>query len=208
MFYSIIFIISFIIFRYFIKNYANKIGDEKLSDNKKIFYIEFIIMLLYAIVHFILLDVISHNCFTVVMESIFFANTCLMVQMDMEYKQTYDLYHFINIASMILYIGYAGFPSNYISFLVFVGSQLFLFQFLYGQADAFLYCECAAYMFVHDAILLDYFLYMAISILLLGIVQCCRKNINRYGNLKEEVAFTPYIILAFIIFSTIKGGFK
>ena len=30
MFYSIIFIISFIIFRYFIKNYANKIGDEKL----------------------------------------------------------------------------------------------------------------------------------------------------------------------------------
>ena len=138
MFYSIIFIISFIIFRYFIKNYANKIGDEKLSDNKKIFYIEFIIMLLYAIVHFILLDVISHNCFTVVMEGIFFANTCLMVQMDMEYKQTYDLYHFINIASMILYIGYAGFPSNYISFLVFVGSQLFLFQFLYGQADAFL----------------------------------------------------------------------
>mgnify|MGYP007077241144 CR=1 FL=1 len=38
MFYSIIFIINFIIFRYFIKNYANKIGDEKLSDNKKIFY--------------------------------------------------------------------------------------------------------------------------------------------------------------------------
>ena len=110
MFYSIIFIISFIIFRYFIKNYANKIGDEKLSDNKKIIYIEFIIMLLYAIVHFILLDVISHNCFTVVMEGIFFANTCLMVQMDMEYKQTYDLYHFINIASMILYIGYTGFP--------------------------------------------------------------------------------------------------
>ena len=29
-----------------------------------------------------------------------------------------------------------------------------------------------------------------------------------HGNLKEEVAFTPYIILAFIIFSTIKGGFK
>lgn len=201
MIYLFLFIISYSISKKLISDYANKIGDEKIETNKKTCCFEYFIIITYCLIHFFIFNDFKHYYFTSVIEGIFFANTFLLIEMDIKYKQVYDLYHFINLASMVIYIGYIGFPSNYISFLIFAGSQLLVFQFLYGQADAFLYCECAAFMFIHNAVLIDYFLFMAISILFLGIIQCFRKNINKFGNLKEAVAFTPYIYCGFIVYS-------
>ena len=179
-----LYIVSFFISRKQIFTYANRIGDEKIDKNKKYFYTEMFLAFIIGIIHICLFPEFDHGWFACVLEGTFLANSFLMVEMDIKYKQIYDLFHFINFACMILYIGYIGWPENYIPYLIFAGSQLLIFQFMYGQADALLYSECAAFMFIHNADLFTYFLFMGISILILGIVQAFRKNINKYGNLK------------------------
>ena len=200
----IIFMMVFIFARKIILQYSNKIGKEKIEESNKEIVIETFIIFLLAILHYILplpLKMhIEHSWFTSIMEAIFFANTIVMDEMDMKYQEVYDLFHFINLASMILFIGYVGFPSNYIPFLFFAALQLGIFQFMYGQADAFLFCECAAFLMLHNAEIEEYMWHMGIMLIFLAIVQGVKKNINKRGNLKRPVAMTPYIVASFLIF--------
>ena len=200
----IIFMMVFVLARKIILQYSNKIGKEKIEESSKEIGIETFVMLLLAISHYILpLQLkthIEHSWFTSIIEAIFFANTIVMVEMDIKYQEVYDLFHFINIASMILFIGYAGFPKNYISFLFFAALQLGIFQFMYGQADAFLFCECAAFLMLHNAEIEDYMWHMGIMLIFLAVAQGAKKNINKQGNLKHPVAMTPYIAASFLIF--------
>lgn len=200
----IIFIMVFVLARKIILQYSNKIGKEKIEESSKEIVIETFVMLLLAISHYILplpLNThIEHSWFTSIIEAIFFANTIVMVEMDIKYQEVYDLFHFINLASMILFIGYTGFPKNYISFLFFAALQLGIFQFMYGQADVFLFCECAAFLMLHNAEIEDYMWHMGIMLIFLAVVQGAKKNINKQGNLKHPVAMTPYIAASFLIF--------
>ena len=190
--------------RKIILQYSNKIGEEKIEESNKEIVIETFIIFLLAISHYILplpLNThIEHSWFMSIMEAIFFANTIIMVEMDIKYQEVYDLFHFINLASMVLFVGYVGFPKNYISFLFFAALQLGIFQFMYGQADAFLFCECAAFLMLHNAEIEDYMWHMGIMLVILTVVQGVKKNINKRGNLKHPVAMTPYILSSFLIF--------
>ena len=200
----IIFMLVFIFARKIILQYSNKIGKEKIEESNKEKVIETFIIFLLAISHYILplpLNThIEHSWFMSIMEAIFFANTIIMVEMDIKYQEVYDLFHFINLASMVLFVGYVGFPKNYISFLFFAALQLGIFQFMYGQADAFLFCECAAFLMLHNAEIEDYMWHMGIMLVILTVVQGVKKNINTRGNLKHPVAMTPYILSSFLIF--------
>ena len=199
-----IFMIVFVFARKIILQYSNKIGEEKIEESNKEIVIETFVIFLLTISHYILplplKTHIEHSWFTSIMEAIFFANTIVMVEMDMKYQEVYDLFHFINLASMILFIGYVGFPSNYIPFLFFAALQLGIFQFMYGQADAFLFCECAALLMLHNAEIEDYMWHMGIMLIFLAVVQGIKKNNNKRGNLKHPVAMTPYIAASFLIF--------
>ena len=200
----IIFMLVFIFARKIILQYSNKIGEEKIEESNKEIVIETFIIFLLAISHYILplpLNThIEHSWFMSIMEAIFFANTIVMVEMDIKYQEVYDLFHFINLASMVLFVGYVGFPKNYISFLFFAALQLGIFQFMYGQADAFLFCECATFLMLHNAEIEDYMWHMGIMLVILTVVQGVKKNINKRGNLKHPVAMTPYILSSFLIF--------
>lgn len=200
----ILFIIVFIFVRKEILQYANKIGEEKIEESSKSVLIETIIISLLAVFHYIIpLTIkmhINHSWFASIMEGVFFANTVVMVEMDAKYQEVYDFFHFVNMASIVLIIGDAGFPQNYLPFLIFAALQLCIFQFMYGQADAFLFCECGTFLMLHNAELMDYIGHMGIMLILLAIVQGIQKNINKYGNLKQPVAMTPYIAASFLIF--------
>ena len=55
-------------------------------------------------------------------------------------------------------------------------------------------------MSFYNAELLDYFVFMLFTYILLGIIQLFKKNVNKKGNLKIPVAFTPYIVATFLLF--------
>ncbi len=81
--------------------------------------------------------------------------------------------------------------------LVFGLLQELFFCRLYGRADshAFLTCsmvECALGMGMKE-----YLLHMLLAFGLLAVVQMLRHNIGRDGNLKQPIAFLPYITIAF-----------
>lgn len=74
--------------------------------------------------------------------------------------------------------------------------QHFLFTHMYGKADGKVFWVCALYQAAFGAGLLQFLLHMAASLFCLAAVQAVRKNIDRRGNLKKEVAFVPYIAAA------------
>ena len=80
--------------------------------------------------------------------------------------------------------------------LIFCTVQIRLFGKLYGRADCYAFCVCAAAEAGLGMKFGDF------------LIQACRKNISRKGQLKEPVAFVPYITAGFyltIIFHKICG---
>jgi len=84
--------------------------------------------------------------------------------------------------------------------VIFIGLQMLLFRKLYGTADCLVFSVCALYLAAEGKDLMTYLLHMSATFLLLAVVQACRKNINRKGNLKEPVALVPYIAATLGIF--------
>jgi len=84
--------------------------------------------------------------------------------------------------------------------VIFIGLQMLLFRKLYGTADCLVFSVCALYLAAEGKNLMTYLLHMSATFLLLAVVQACRKNINRKGNLKEPVALVPYIAATLGIF--------
>ena len=83
--------------------------------------------------------------------------------------------------------------------LIFCALQLGLFSKMYGKADCYAFCVCAAAEACLGMGLTEFLTHMYFSFLLLAAVQICRKNISRKGHLKEPVAFLPYITAGFYL---------
>ena len=84
-------------------------------------------------------------------------------------------------------------------FAVYFLIQEALFARFYGRADVRAF-EAFAMMLCSGGFGLRYALYhMYLSFLLLALVQAFRRNIDRKGNLKQPVAFIPYITIAFFL---------
>lgn len=92
--------------------------------------------------------------------------------------------------------GYGAIAFDILSFALL---QRFLFSKMYGMADVYAFTCCSLAWASLGGGLREYLFHMLVSILLLGIVQLFRRNIASDGNLREPVAFMPYISMAFLI---------
>lgn len=81
--------------------------------------------------------------------------------------------------------------------LIFCILQLAVFGRMYGRADCYAFCVCAAAEAVMGMKPADFLSHMYFSFLLLVLVQAGRKNISSNGRLREPVPFLPYVTAGF-----------
>lgn len=77
--------------------------------------------------------------------------------------------------------------------------QLKLFSRMYGKADCYAFCVCAAAGASEGFGCMEYLLHMALAFGILAAVQLGHRNLDRRGNLRQPVAFLPYITVAFLL---------
>ena len=81
--------------------------------------------------------------------------------------------------------------------LLFCVIQMVLFARMYGKADCYAFCVCAAAEAGLGSGMRGFLIHMLISFLLLATVQVMKKNIGLGGRLKKPVPFLPYITAGF-----------
>lgn len=86
-----------------------------------------------------------------------------------------------------------------VEFLLYTILQELFFSRFYGRADCHAFVLCALVGSLYGMTMREYLIHMLVSFGLLAIVQGLRRNISRKGNLKQSVAFLPYITIAFWI---------
>ncbi len=118
--------------------------------------------------------------------------------------QTYEVYDFLHVigasSGIIILIKQRVSISDWQGLLLFMAMQFFIFGRLYGLADCMGFCVCAINICIRNPSILMYLFHMALAFCILGIVQGIRQNINKRGNLKEPVAFFPYITFSVWLF--------
>lgn len=81
--------------------------------------------------------------------------------------------------------------------IVYMALQMGFFSHMYGRADCYAFCVCAIAEASLGRGFSDHLVLMLLALCLLFPVQLLRRNIAKDGNLKQPVAFLPYIVLAF-----------
>lgn len=84
-----------------------------------------------------------------------------------------------------------------LSLFLYVLLQEAIFCKAYGRADCHAFVVCAVVESAFGMNVLGYFVHMILAFVGLAITQAFRHNINRKGNLKQSVAFLPYITASF-----------
>jgi len=82
-------------------------------------------------------------------------------------------------------------------FLFFCLLQEVFFCRFYGRADCHAFVLCAMILFGKGMGMKECLVHMLLAFSGLAVVQLFRKNINKEGNLKQPVAFLPYITASF-----------
>lgn len=118
-------------------------------------------------------------------------------------------YHFIwwlGMAAGVLAFWLKGrqMPPSYfavlsVSIAAFVLLQQIFFARFYGRADCHAFCVCAFAEGSFGMGMMAFLVHMVLAFGLLAIVQRLRHNIGKYGYLKREVPFLPYITASFFI---------
>lgn len=124
----------------------------------------------------------------------------LSAVMDSVLEMVCDFFHYIGVVGgfwLLLY--YRPEAGPLWELLMFVGIQWFVFRKMYGPADVAAFVLCAMYLVAEGRSLLGLLVHMAVTFLLLGVVQGLQRNIEPGGNLKRPVALFPYITLAFFL---------
>lgn len=123
------------------------------------------------------------------------------VYTDIQLKKVYDLMSYAAFAAGILLIMFSPDTRGSLGELgVFLVLQKLLFARMLGEADCIAFGICAMYMNAAGGDIMEYLFHMLLAVMLCGVIQLLRRNINKKGNMKEPVAFTPYIALASILF--------
>lgn len=89
--------------------------------------------------------------------------------------------------------------NSYQSWFIFTALQFVFFSKMYGRADCYAFTCCSLILHNLGGDMQDDCLMMLSAILLLGLVQLWKGNVNRHGNLKEKKAFIPYITVAYFV---------
>lgn len=139
-------------------------------------------------------------------DSVFWITIALVAYNDYLTKEIYDVVYVPAIIICIIQLALASCTQEVgieklIELIVFCGIQFVVFRMFYGLSDCIAFCVCAMYLTVHGGDIMDSVILMIVTILLLGVVQACKKNINRKGNLKEPVALIPYIAVGMMVIS-------
>ena len=123
--------------------------------------------------------------------------------MDYRTCEVYRLFWWIALCGDVMLwisradaIDYSGLPE----LLFFCLLQQFFFSKMYGRADCHGFCVAAITMFFLGCTLWDYLMLMLCAFVLLFVVQVFRRNINKQGNLKQPVAFIPYLTFVFLLY--------
>ncbi len=112
---------------------------------------------------------------------------------DHQSCEVYDFLHILALPAGLVFVLCEFSEDKLVSLLFFTVIQFVLFVRMYGFGDGLVYVVCAVFESRFGGGLLTYLLHMAASFGLLAVVQGCRRNINRKGNLKKPVPFVPYI---------------
>lgn len=118
------------------------------------------------------------------------------VVMDLESCMVYNYVWWIGGGAAVLLLGMVkgGMEGE---LLIFILLQELFFCRLYGRADCHAFSVCAFLENVMGMGMQMYLLHMLFAFLLLALVQGVGGNIGTNGNLKQPVAFLPYITLTF-----------
>lgn len=81
--------------------------------------------------------------------------------------------------------------------ILFILLQELFFCRMYGRADCHAFSVCAMVEAAWGMNMQVYLIHMLLAFVLLAVVQGIGRNIGRNGNLKQPVAFLPYITLSF-----------
>lgn len=119
---------------------------------------------------------------------------------DIAICQVYNFVWWISGAlAIVLIIGRRPGASAVWEVLLFGVIQMTLFARMYGKADCYAFCVCAAAEAELGFRLSGFLFHMLVSFLLLAAVQTVRRNIGPGGQLKRPVPFLPYITAGFYL---------
>lgn len=107
------------------------------------------------------------------------------------------LYRSLMLDTMFLWTADFQKEQRLLSLCIYMILQELFFCRMYGRADCHAFVTCAV---VESALGMDFLGYLWHMIFAFGgltVVQAFRHNINRKGNLKQPVAFLPYITVSF-----------
>lgn len=116
---------------------------------------------------------------------------------DMQTKTVYDFLHIIaGLSGIILLVWECPQKENLIGCTLFVILQMLVFSKMYGMADCYLFSVCSLFIAAGGHGIEYCLFHMLLAICLLAVVQIKMHNVNKKGNLKQGVAFVPYIAIA------------
>lgn len=128
----------------------------------------------------------------------------IAVWMDIRWQEVYDFIWLIMLAAGgIMY--FSGNSRMSFSLTVVISLSIyFLFQEIvmthfYGKADCHAFCACSLVYASFGCELEYYALHMAVSWIMLSVVQLIRKNVTRCGKLRKPVPMIPYITAGFFL---------
>lgn len=120
--------------------------------------------------------------------------------MDTVLELVCDFFHYIGLlGGCLLLVSSRPVPGIIVALFLFVGLQWILFRKMYGAADVAAFMICAVYLAAEGRSMEGYLIHMAVTFLLLGVVQVGKGNVSGKGNLKRPVALFPYITVGFFI---------
>ena len=132
--------------------------------------------------------------------SLFMGCLLLACITDVAICQVYNFVWWISgIAAAVLLAGGGWGSSSVWEVLLFCLIQMVLFSHMYGKADCYAFCVCAAAEAGLGLGFSGFLCHMLVSFLLLTAVQAVRRNIGSGGCLKKPVPFLPYITAAFYL---------
>jgi len=134
---------------------------------------------------------------------------CLLAAciMDLETKEVYRYVWVTAIIPLAILLRTADKPvstAEWTELVIFILLQQILFSRMYGRADSHAFCVCAAVFIISGDGFAGGVMHMAVSFLLLCIVQIYKKNVTALGRLKEPVAMLPYITAGFCVYMIIR----
>ena len=120
--------------------------------------------------------------------------------MDCRLKMISDFLHGMGLlsAGILAFCSHSE-PEVWWSFLMFCLVQYLVFRHMYGPADVIIFLICALFLAAQGRKMEVYLIHMALTFVLLGVIQLLRRNISERGNLKEPVALVPYIAVSFFM---------